>query len=191
MEDEVRSYLRPGERICWQGKPAPFLLLEQGAREQILRKWVLALAGAAGVLAVYLTANGSWNLGFVGLVILAVAAVIVSPFTEAKSLRACHYWLTDQRAILMTRDKTFYFMDLSDIDEYQVVERAGGEKCLVLGGELFPEIHKQLRWRACHPKMDLRENEEEDRAQGMIFYEIPDADAVAELLEQRRQARIA
>lgn len=48
----------------------------------------------------------------------------------------------------MTRDKTFFYMELSDIDDLQVVGGTTKGKSLVLGRCLFEEAKKLLRWRA-------------------------------------------
>lgn len=56
----------------------------------------------------------------------------------------------------MTRDKTFFYMELSDIDDLQVVGGTTKGKSLVLGRCLFEEAKKLLRWRACHPRSTSR-----------------------------------
>ena len=61
-------------------------------------------------------------------------------------------------------------MELSDIDDLQVVGGTTKGKSLVLGRCLFEEAKKLLRWRACHPKVDVQSHDETDRALGMIFY---------------------
>ena len=83
-----------------------------------------------------------------------------------------------------TRDKTFFYMELSDIDDLQVVGGTTKGKSLVLGRCLFEEAKKLLRWRACHPKVDVQSHDETDRALGMIFYGVQGAEAAAELLRQ-------
>ena len=165
--------------------------MEQGTKFQILRKWILTVALSAGLLAVYCSANEARSMGFIGLVLLISAAILVSPLTEYYSLKQERYWITDQRAILMTRDKTFYYMDLDSIDEFKVVGDVANQDCLVPGSGLFPEIHKQLRWRACHPKMDLQAHENQDCSMGMVFYGIPNAEAAVSLLCRRTPSKAA
>ena len=157
MEERLKTYLRPGEQVRWQGRPAPFSLLEAEAKKQILLKW--------------------------GLTVALVA--------ERRNLMGEQYWITNQRAILMTRDKTFFYMELSDIDDLQVVGGTTKGKSLVLGRCLFEEAKKLLRWRACHPKVDVQSHDETDRALGMIFYGVQGAEAAAELLRQGRDGEAA
>ena len=200
MEERLKTYLRPGEQVRWQGRPAPFSLLEAEAKKQILLKWGLTVALGGGLLAVYLSRTEAPSMGFIGLVlyglewvvVLLVAAVIlISPVAERRNLMGEQYWITNQRAILMTRDKTFFYMELSDIDDLQVVGGTTKGKSLVLGRCLFEEAKKLLRWRACHPKVDVQSHDETDRALGMIFYGVQGAEAAAELLRQGRDGEAA
>ena len=95
-------------------------------------------------------------MGFIGLVLLVAAVILISPVAERRNLMGEQYWITNQRAILMTRDKTFFYMELSDIDDLQVVGGTTKGKSLVLGRCLLEEAKKLLRWRACHPKVDVQ-----------------------------------
>ena len=180
MEERLKTYLRPGEQVRWQGRPAPFSLLEAEAKKQILLKWGLTVALGGGLLAVYLSGTEAPSMGFIGLVLLVAAVILISPVAERRNLMGEQYWITNQRAILMTRDKTFFYMELSDIDDLQVVGRC-----------LFEEAKKLLRWRACHPKVDVQSHDETDRSLGMIFYGVQGAEAAAELLRQGRDGEAA
>ena len=130
-------------------------------------------------------------MGFIGLVLLVAAVILISPVAERRNLMGEQYWITNQRAILMTRDKTFFYMELSDIDDLQVVGGTTKGKSLVLGRCLFEEAKKLLRWRACHPKVDVQSHDETDRALGMIFYVVQGAEAAAKLLRQGRDGEAA
>ena len=55
MEERLKTYLRPGEQVRWQGRPATFSLLEAEAKKQILRKWGLTVALVCVLLAVDLS----------------------------------------------------------------------------------------------------------------------------------------
>ena len=142
MEERLKTYLRPGEQVRWQGRPAPFSLLEAEAKKQILLKWGLTVALGGGLLAVYLSRTEAPSMGFIGLVLLVAAVILISPVAERRNLMGEQYWITNQRAILMTRDKTFFYMELSDIDDLQVVGGTTKGKSLVLGRCLFEEAKK-------------------------------------------------
>lgn len=160
-------------------------------KKQILLKWGLTVALGGGLLAVYLSRTEAPSMGFIGLVLLVAAVILISPVAERRNLMGEQYWITNQRAILMTRDKTFFYMELSDIDDLQVVGGTTKGKSLVLGRCLFEEAKKLLRWRACHPKVDVQSHDETDRALGMIFYGVQGAEAAAELLRQGRDGEAA
>ena len=104
---------------------------------------------------------------------------------------SCGLWVTDQRVILLTRDQTFYYMELAKIDGYQVLDGAAAEKCLVLGSCLFEEAARRLRWRACHPKTDIQGHDHPDQAMGMILYGLRDVETVEKLLRQRHTETVA
>ena len=82
----------------------------------------------------------------------------------------------------MSRDKTFYSMELNGIDELRRVSLHGEADTLVMGGIIMEDIRKQLRWRACHPKTDMQGQKKQDEALGMVFYGIRDADLAESLL---------
>ena len=191
MEEKLKTYLRPGEQVRWRGQPAPFPLLEGKIKTQILVKWIVTVVLGAVLLGVYLASNEVPSMGFVGLVALVMAVILASPFMERRNLQGMRYWVTDQRVILLTRDQTFYYMELAKIDGCQMLEGTAAEKCLVLGSCLFEEAPRRLRWRACHPKTDIQGHDHPDQAVGMILYGLRDAGAVEKLLRQRHTGTVA
>lgn len=191
MEKEFMEYLRENEQVRWEGKPAEFPLMEEVSRKQILRTWILTVAVCAALLGCYLSRFSDYSVGFIGIVIIVGCLVIASPFLERGGLQKCRYWITDQRVILMARDKSFYWMELSAIDEFQLVQSLTVHPCLVLGGEIFEDVPKQLRWRACHPKMDLQGCENEDCAVGLILYNVENVQEAVALLESRPRKEAA
>ena len=186
MEERLKTYLWPGEQVRWQGQPAPFPLLEGKMKNQILIKWIVTVVLGVALLAVYLSGNQEPSMGFIGLVLLVMVVVLASPLVEYRNLQGMRYWVTDQRVILMTRNQTFYYMELGKIDGHKVLEGASTEKSLVLGSCLFEEAGQRLRWRAGHPKTDIQSHDHPDQAMGMILYGIRDAAEVEKLLRQRR-----
>ena len=191
MEEKLKHYLRPGEQVRWQGAPAPFQLLEPGVKKQILTKWAATVVLCAALLGMYFYRTPEPSMGFVGLVLLVAVVVLASPVMERKNLSAMRYWITDQRAILVTRDQTFYYMELDRIDDWKVLEGQAAEPCIVLGGCMFEEVTKRLRWRACHPKTDIQSHDQPDQAMGMILYGVRNAADAEKLLRQIRPARTA
>lgn len=184
MEETLKACLRENETVRWQGVQGDFSLLDEANRRTILLKWLATAALTAGVLAVYIAGKETPSSGFIGLVALVAGLIIASPLVERWSLRQQKYWITDQRAILMTRDKSLYSMELEELDGFQVIRDQAAEDCLVLGSCIFPEVKEQLRWRACHPKVDLRSQTGQGEARGMVFYCVRNAAEAGSLLEK-------
>ncbi|QNL43723.1 hypothetical protein H8790_09615 [Oscillibacter hominis] len=191
MEKELNDFLRKNEVVRWQGKPTDFPLLDGENKFRILRTWILTVALTIGLLMLYCSKNEEWSMGFIALTLAVATLIMVSPILERINLRKQKYWLTDQRAIVMTKGKALYYMELSDVDDFQMVTDVATQDCLVLGSELFSEVHKQLRWRACHPKIDVMTNDDQDCAAGLVFYCISNAEAAALILEQGNIKRSA
>ena len=189
VEQALSAYLYEGEQIRWQGETGQFPLLEQDAKKQILGKWIGTVVVAAAILGLYIGNNADWSVKAVGVVLLIAVLVLLSPIWERRSVLAQRYWITDRRAILMKGDRSFYYMELGAIDDFQVVQGKTRGDSLVLGSTLFDEVNRQLRWRACHPKTDAQSDDGKgDRAQGLVFFNIGDAAGAAALL-QRAGAR--
>lgn len=191
MDKALNHYLREQERVLWQGKTETFPLLDTETKFKTLRNWILTVALASGLLAVYCANNGKISMGFVGMVLLVAVIILISPLMERRSLMGQKYWITDQRAIMMSRDKTFYYMELEEIDNFQLISGKAAQDCLVLGGCLFEEVNKQLRWRACHPKIDLQGHGPQDNVMGLIFYCVSNAEGAVTILRNRSHARAA
>ena len=180
----IERYLREGERICWQSGTAPFPLLESGERWKIIGKWIGTVVATAALLALYIGQGREWSVKAVALILLIAVLMLLSPVIERRSLLGQRYWITNQRAILMTMDQTFYYMELSEIDDFQLLRDRTAGDCLILGGCLFEEVDRQLRWRACHPKTDIQNDSQRGLAQGLAFFSVENGAGAAECLRR-------
>lgn len=184
LEQALKAYLRNGEKVCWQGKTENFPLLDNDAKWQILGKWIGTIVVAGGILVMYIGGNEAWSVKVAGLIALIAALMVISPFAERYSVLKQSYWITDQRAILMTRDRSFYSMELSAIDDFQLVHGKTSRDCLVLGSCIFEDVNRQLRWSACHPKTDVQSDGKADEAQGLVFFGVSNGESAAAILRQ-------
>ena len=187
-ERALESHLRQGERVCWQSGTKAFPLLEKGESWKIIGKWIGTVAAAAALLALYTGQGREWSVKAVAVILLIAVLMLLSPVIERYSLLGQRYWITDQRAILMTRDQTFYYMELLEIDDFQLLRDRTAGDCLILGGCLFEEVDRQLRWRACHPKTDIQNDSQRGLAQGLAFFSVEDGAKAAECLRRCRAA---
>lgn len=184
-EQALRGFLRDGERVCWQGKTESFPLLENDAKWRILAKWIGTAVVTSAILLMYIGNNPERSVKVVGLVLLVAALLVISPIMERQSVLQQHYWITDQRVILMAKDRSLYYMELSEVDDFKTVKGKTVHDCLVLGSCLFGEIDRQLRWRACHPKADMQGSGDADQAVGLVLFNVSNAEGAAAHLRQR------
>lgn len=191
MDKELREHLREQEQVRWQGRPESFPLLEGSLKAQILRNWLVTGAAVCALLVWYFTAYEDKNAGFLGLVLIIGALIAVSPIMERRNLQGQTYWVTNERVIMRTRDRSFYYMNLDEIDEVRVVRDKANHDCLALGSIVFEDVDKQLRWRACHPKEDMQGHEDQECVLGLILYDLQDADQVVKLLNKRPTTEVA
>ena len=183
-EQVLQSYLRDGEQVRWQGKTENFPLLDNDAKWQILGKWIGTVVAACAILMLYIGGNENWSVKAAGVIVLIAALLVVSPIMERYNVLRQSYWITDQRAILMTRDRSFYSMELSQIDDFRLVKGKGSRDCLVLGSCIFEDVNRQLRWRSCHPKADMQGNGKADEAQGLVVFGVSNGESAAAILRQ-------
>lgn len=191
MENVVKSKLRTNETILWQGAPEPFPLMERGNRLSVLRLWAITVVFAVGMIAAYCTQNAAWEMRFVvGIVVIALL-VMSAPFIECARVRKQQFFLTNERAFLVMGSKTVYAMELSAIDEVQVVEDVANHACIAMGSCIFEYMRKEMRWRACHPKINMQDSEHRGQVDGMVFYNVADVKGAMEILEQRNCKKAA
>ncbi len=186
VEQALSAYLRQGEKILWQSETAAFPLLEQGERWKIIGKWIGTVIATAIILLLY-TGGREWSGAAVAAILVIAALLLLSPVYERYSLLGQRYWITDQRAILITRDRSFYYMELSGIDSFRHLQRKPAHDCLILGECIFEDIDRQLRWRSCHPKVDIQNDSRRGEALGMVFFSVEDGTCGADCLRQRQK----
>lgn len=182
--NRLREFLRDNEHVLWSSETGRFPLLAQDADIQILGKWTGTCVVTLVVLWLYMGGGGT-NAGVIGPIILIAAALLVSPVLEYRRLLRQQYWITDQRAILLSANQTFYYLELSETTEFRVIHSKGGIDCLALGREALGEPGCQMRWRACHPMFRYQTSGKAVKAEGMIFFAAKYIQAAESLLAQR------
>ena len=183
VEKTLDKTLRDGEQVLWSGKTEAFPLLTGDARVQILGKWIGTAVVAVVLLALYI-ANGGNGKGLIVGVLGVAALLLVSPFVERRNVLRQSYCITDQRVILISGDQTVYFMELDGIDGFRTVTGKTAYGSLVLGSCIFEDIRRQMRWRACHPKMDSQSGKTSGAAMGLVLFNLKDCRGAEELLRR-------
>lgn len=185
MEKNVEKILNNGETVLWSGTSAPFSLLDSAAGNgrKIITRWIVVVVLAAALLGLYLKNNHSASFTFEGAVLLIALLILVLPVLERRNVLASRYIITNQRAIVLLGSHSVFSMRLDCIDKFRTVRDEAPQPCLVIGSPVFCDIHRQLRWRSCHP-LERPSSSEDNNAQGMVFYCIRDAEAAAALLNR-------
>lgn len=96
------------------------------------------------------------------------------------------FGVTDQRVMTIKRDGCANAIERENVDDCKLMPLDFKGMSLVVGSCLFPEGGKQLRWRALHPKLGRYAKSDDGLtvAEGLVFYNIPDADAALKLLRK-------
>lgn len=184
-EQVLNKHLREDEVVQWEGVTAPFALLEKDAKNKILSTWVGAVVVGAAFLAIYLRGNGDAS-GVKTIIVVAaiVVAICLMSIYQRRALLKQMYWITNQRAILMTGDKAVFSMELEYLDGYRILSGKTPHGTLVLGSKLFEEGDKQMRWRGCHPLMDNTGASDSSAAEGLLFFNVENLKEAEQYLEQ-------
>lgn len=183
-DEALAGYLRQGERIRWQSGTEPFPLLEKGEGGKIIGKWIGTAVVTVALLTLYIGQVPEWSVKVAAAILVIAVMLALSPVMERWSLLGQRYWITDQRAILMTRDRSFYAIELPELDDFRLLSGRTAGDCLVLGGCLLEEVDRQLRWRACHPKTDVQNDSQRGVAQGLAFFSVENGAGAVECLRQ-------
>ena len=183
-EKTLQGILQDGEQVLWSGKTEAFPILAGDAKVQILSKWIGTVAAAVVVLLALYIGNAGDGKGLIVGVLVVAALLVVSPFLEQRSVLQQSYWITDQRVILISGDQTVYFMELEGIDGFRTVTGKTAYGSLVVGSCIFEDIRRQLRWRACHPKMDSQSGKTSGAAMGLVLFNLKDCRGAEELLRR-------
>lgn len=188
VQDALNAILRNGEQVRWEGRTEPFALLADDAKGQIFGKWIGTGIAAVAILTLYIKNTGGDKVEVIGMVLLVAVALILAPFIERHNVMGQYYCITDQRVIMITASQTVYYMELSDIDEYQVVSGRTEYHSLVLGSCVFEDIKRQLRWRACHPKADPQSSGTNGQVFGIVLFNVKESgDAEKILMEKAKR----
>ena len=181
-EQILQKNLQANEKVCWRGRSEEFPLMEKDAKVQILGKWIGTCIAAAAISLLCIYSDKSTTV--IAIILLAGAVLLAAPVFERRGILNQSYFITNQRAILVTGNQDVFSVDLRNIDAVQTVYGKTQYGCLVLGSRLFPDIDCQLRWRACNPQEDVLHT---DSVDGMVFFNIRDCATARRLLQQREE----
>lgn len=180
---ELNNRLRKGESLLWESAPKNFTMLEGKLYIKIIGQWIITVIFAIWLF--YVERNRpEFGTGMKALVVAVAAAIILAPFVEYYNLKRQKYYLTDQRAMVRTADQTWYYMDYDKIDECCVIRDMTKGVCIAMGSVILGDVRRQLRWQACHPKMDQQETSVRGEAQGIVLYQPEGAEKMIKIMQE-------
>ena len=179
-DELLKKHLQADEQILWSGKPEPFGLLEGKSGKKIMIKMAVAAAVVLPLVLAYILCVEDWRIGVVAAMLVILAVIELSSVNERSGVLKQQYWITTRKIVLIKDQTLLFAMDRSRLDDCQVVDEGLAKgKNLVMGSKLFEELDKHPRWRSGNPLVD----ESKSHVEGMIFYNIPQAEKVAKLLQ--------
>ena len=186
MENAVEKYLHKGEEIFWSSQPEKFSLMEKSSKPSVLLNWCATTAVTVLFLCYYflVLCSGTFSPVFVGMVLMTAAVIMYIPVRKQRNLQGARYYITNQRAMLVTKDASYYCLDLKDLDSVQDVQDRAGKTCLVLGSGLEKSLKKGVDWRSRNVELSTRTEGPWDYVTSLLFFRAEDTDGALEALRQ-------
>ena len=140
--------LRPGEEILWQSATEPIGLLEGSCGKQIIKSWIITTVITLALVIACTAVIGSIQFKLLAVVVVVWLCIMMAPVQDWRTAKAQQYAVTNQRAIVVQKDKTMYTMELGKVDDVQIYRPSDKENCLLLGSKTEAEAKNKLRWLA-------------------------------------------
>ena len=182
----LQDHLKQGEQVLWSGEAASFGFLEAEDGKKELKKMVTALVVVPALILGYVSITPNVSTGLIGLALLILLGILVSPYLAYRTLARRQYLITNQRILVFLGDWLQAYMDLEAADAVAVHNLKPGVDSVALGKPIMEEGSRQLRWRSAHPMSD-----DMGHASGLVLYAIPRADEVVSLLESLSEKEAA
>lgn len=184
MESIAAKYLHQGEEIRWTGRPDTFSLLGKSAKPSVLLNWCVTGTLTVLFLAWYflILCSGTFSPVFVGLVLAVAAVIMYAPVRKHRNLQGSHYYITNERAMVVTRDESHYCLELKDVDRVCRIQDTDGRTGLLLGSSLEPSLKRGVDWRSRTVKPAVRSEGPWDYAESLLFFRVADVDGAMDAL---------
>jgi len=178
LKKVLKEKMQEDELVLWHAKTEPFKLLEGTSGKSIVKKWIISALVIGTLLALYIGFIEILEPGIIVLLLLVQVFIMVTPIMDQKALGRQEYWVTNKKVVLTKREEVSC-IELDRMSKYWIVAEDGMKgHHVVMGEELFKEVGKPLRGRACHPMT----NSETKEVKGLVFYNVPNAEAIDGIL---------
>ena len=182
----LKNTLRTGEKVLWESGTQRFRFFDGVEGRATLAKWMIG--GFCYIIAIGLFAlDKSVTAGMMTAFSLILAVAFVMPLYSFKALLAQRYFVTTQRAIMISENGTVFTMERENIDAIRIYPVRPGA-AIALGRSIVGEQDKQLRWRSVHAMHDPNSEDVRDCI-GLVFYNVEFAERAVRLLEEPVDAK--
>lgn len=185
MSDKrLNELLHEGEQLRWAGKSQVTKALDADNRKSAL--WTVGLAGVLTLLLILLYSlslknNGdSPRTGIIVFILAIGAAVGLGPFNTFRKVKKVIYAVTSERIIVSVDADKSFDLPLDKADTVMKVTGQDGYTSLLIGTPTGKTKMNKLRTNAIN---GVRTEEGETIVLYPVFYNIPDADKVIELIK--------
>lgn len=184
MEDRVREILEPGEELLWIGSPEKFDTMDKTNGGAIKLGTVIKAVVFGALTALYIMAvskNGAGvKSGIIILFALLAAYSIGNPFLTVNKLqKKTGYAITDRRLIAVGSDVKG--VEYSAVKSAVIKADEDGHSTLLCGNDGMKLKASKWRNAAVGP---FTVDSDSGECSSLVFYALPEAQKVEELLKQ-------
>ena len=173
LPDGVRRILGEEEEILWQGRPAPFPLMDGRRRGALVRRWIICVIAAVALTAWYLIAlsysTAEFLPGFEAILLVFPGYAALVPLLDRRRLlKDTLYVVTDRRAVQAVGNYDAWGLDRSGLK----IRRDGATFLLGAAADL-PD--RKIYRTAVIP---LKGDDSDREVVGLVFYGAEDPDGL-------------
>jgi len=184
----LNTLLEDGEQILWAGRPDPGKFMDGQNRRYNTRWFIITGAIFAAILIALAAGTVRSQTGFFNVftlfILLIGAVVIASPYSAYRKLRKVVYAVTNRRILVSSSETSRFVLDLDMADSVSVLPGDGQNATLCIGSPTAKI--KPHKLRDCG-SMGFRFDKDNGSLVYPVFYNIPEAEKVKEIIQPRRQ----
>ena len=175
----IHAQLRDNEQVLWAKDAVHFSLLQGRDGTKVRNKMLGAVLGMGAFLGLYLAVAPEISANLILMLLVILAAMLVTPVLACRTLNDRRYVITNQRVLVFKGDWLQAEMERQAVDAVEVYDTLPDAKSLALGKPIQEEGDRQLRWRSMHPF-----GGDHGSYDALVLYAIPDAKGAMEVLNR-------
>lgn len=183
MNEKINAQLQEGEKLLWTGEPE-FVPMGNTHKSFYIAKVVVVLAAMAAFMAYYLKIVSTGQVEFNTMIVVimaALAAVLLAlEWVDAGKMKKTVYGITDRRLISVV-ETAVHTVSYDMIKDYKFDTDKDGQVSLVIGKSAMAANARSHRTNAV---FGTRMTDDGTACERFVFYAIPEADKVKELMKK-------